>query len=325
MRSHRVIVLKFGGSVLRTPADVTQVVHEIYRWLRLGWRIVAVVSAFEGDTDSLLQEALSYGNVTGSRGAAMLAATGELRSAAHLSLALERTGLGHELLDSAAIGLRTDNGSPDASPTELSSNRLLAALNRQPIVVIPGFVGRDRFGRVTLLGRGGSDCTALFVAGVLGSRCRLVKDVAGLYEWDPQAAGPRPKLFRRLSWDHALKLDGTIVQHKAIRAAVQRRQSFEVGSLQDRRHTCVGDFEPQFVGNGSPLRRLRVGMIGAGTVGRGLLRLLSEVPEKFEVAGVAVQTCASTTTWIRACWSIRWTTCYVGSSIHWSTFPEQHT
>ena len=68
-------------------------------------------------------------------------------------------------------------------------------------------------------------------ASQLGARCRLVKDVAGLYERDPASPGPTPRRYRTLSWGDALALDGRIVQHKAVRFAQRERLAFEVGAF----------------------------------------------------------------------------------------------
>ncbi|MFG0259501.1 MAG: hypothetical protein ACF8LK_04030, partial [Phycisphaerales bacterium JB041] len=94
--------------------------------------------------------------------------------------------------------------------------------------------------------RGGSDLTALFLAQRLGASCRLVKDVDGLYEWDPSLPGARPRRFATLTWDEALALDGTIVQHKAVRWARQHGLPFEVGSLAATEVSRVGDFVVAF-------------------------------------------------------------------------------
>ena len=77
-------------------------------------------------------------------------------------------------------------GTTDPEPVEINRREIFRALEEQPVVVLSGFVGCDSEGRTSLLGRGGSDLTALFVAHRLGAdTCRLIKDVDGLYEWDP--------------------------------------------------------------------------------------------------------------------------------------------
>ncbi len=242
----RTTILKFGGSVLRDELHIRAAAEEVFRVVERGSRVVAVVSALDGTTDVLLEKARAYASKPHDFATALLLATGELTSAALLGLALDALGVRVETLDAAAVGLGTTGDPLDASPTSLDTEAVSAALSRARVVVVPGFVGRDEHGRTTVLGRGGSDLTALFFALHLGGACRLVKDVDGLYEWDPAAAGARPRRFATLSWGGALSLDGTIVQHKAVRMAREHRLGFEVGCLGGSGVTRVGDLEPSF-------------------------------------------------------------------------------
>ncbi|MEM1424141.1 MAG: homoserine dehydrogenase, partial [Planctomycetota bacterium] len=108
------------------------------------------------------------------------------------------------------------------------------------VVVFPGFVALDRRGRAVTLGRGGSDLTALFLAHALGAaRCRLVKDVDGLYNADPRTV-PGARRLERVGYDGALATDGSIVQHKAVRFAEARGVAFELGDLGARSPTMIG-------------------------------------------------------------------------------------
>lgn len=302
-----VVVLKFGGSVLRDEGDVSRAVHEIYRWVRRGERVVAVVSALEGTTDALIERARAYADSPESLHAgayATLLATGEQTSAALLGLALDRAGVPVEVLDAASISLRTSGTVTDAFPESIDATKILATLTRVPVVVLPGFIGRDREGRTTLLGRGGSDLTALFVAerlrdaGAAGTRCRLVKDVDGLYEFDPAKAseGQRPGRYTSVHWDGALTLDGGIVQHKAVRYAKERGLEFEVGAALRDDATVVGDLEtalasvgPGVGAHGGTRAPVRVVLLGCGTVGLGVYTRLRSLSEKFEVVAVAVR------------------------------------
>jgi homoserine dehydrogenase len=284
-------VLKFGGSVLAREHDLASAVHEIYRWVRAGQRVVAVVSALGKTTDKLLAQAHQYGSAPEPAALASLVATGELSSAALLGLALDRAGLPAEVLDAARISLRTSGPILDSEPVSVDIGAVLNALDRASVVVVPGFLGRDDAGRTTLLGRGGSDFTALFLAHALGAgRCRLVKDVKGLYERDPARPGPLARIFRSLSWDDALRLDGRIVQHKAVRWAKDRQLEFEVAALNGTEASSVGPFNVRLgpAENETP-PPLRIGLLGLGTVGGGVWRALSAHPEQFEITKVGVR------------------------------------
>lgn len=292
MRRERVIVLKFGGSVLRREDDLHHAAQECYRWLRGGWRIIAVVSALEGRTADLLASARSFADPPHESATAALAATGEATTAALLTLALDRAGIPAETLDPGAIGLLTEGPALDAGPVALDERAVRSALDRSPVLVVPGFIGRDAHGRTTLLGRGGSDLTALFIAQRLNARCRLVKDVDGLYERDPAQPGPAPRLFDRLHWDDALALDGSIVQHKGVRFARAHALPFEVGALQRSDATLIGPHRVAFSAQDVSPPPLRVTLLGLGTVGLGVYESLSAQPERFEIVRALVRDAA---------------------------------
>src|SRR5438445_8221827 len=116
MRQCPLIVLKFGSSVLRTESDLPRVVHEIYRWVRDGYRVLAVVSAFESKTNQLFEQARRYSDNPDEASVAALVATGEATSAALLSVVLDRAGLHSILLDSDRVGLCTRGPLLDADP-----------------------------------------------------------------------------------------------------------------------------------------------------------------------------------------------------------------
>ena len=159
-----VMVLKFGGSVLRAERDAGVAVHEIYRWIRNGWRVIAVVSAFEGETDALLARAraIAAGGPTdptaGGIGCvseaacvatAALVATGEQQSAAVLGLELDRAGLPCEVLDAASLGLRTEGPTLDSVPIELDAPPCRCSRSRPGCQALAS--GGVIRGRITLL------------------------------------------------------------------------------------------------------------------------------------------------------------------------------
>ena len=124
------IILKLGGSILTGEADIAAAVHEIYRWVRRGHKVIAVVSALHGATDRLLARAHRYGDTPSESAVASLVATGELTSASHIGLALGRSGIPAEVLDAAAIGLRSQGPRLDSTPTDVSLPSIHAALTR---------------------------------------------------------------------------------------------------------------------------------------------------------------------------------------------------
>jgi len=270
--------------VLRSEADLPEVVAEIEACLEAGSRVVAVVSAIGSGTEALLARAGKLGCLpaaalkaawsrpvtpaaasfaAGEAALAALLATGEATSAALLGLALDLAGLPSTVLDAGRVGPLTRGPQLDAEPCALDARAILRALDARPVAVLPGFAGRDDDGNFSLLGRGGSDLSALFVARELGaSVCRLLKDVDGIYEHDPAQAGPRPRRFATLSWEHALQLDERVVQRKAIQFAYRHRMPFEAGRFADRA-TLIGAPESRFATRGAR-SATRVGQAGAG-------------------------------------------------------------
>lgn len=226
-------VLKFGSSVLPDEESLGVAVKEIQHWVHRGHRVVAVVSALGGTTDELLDRARRYGGARGvpdEASTAALLATGELTTVALLGLALTHARTPAGVLDSAAIGLSTVGPLLDARASDLDRAAVHKALASRPVLVIPGFLGRDELARTTLLGRGGSDLTALFLAGELhADQCVLVKDVDGLYDSDP-AVSSRAKRYLRANYEDVLRLAEGIVQHKAVRYARERRVQFTVAA-----------------------------------------------------------------------------------------------
>jgi homoserine dehydrogenase len=283
-----IVVLKFGSSVLRSPADLPVAVDEIYRHVRAGRRVIAVVSAFAGVTDSLIERAHGVGGHADPYAFASLVGSGEIESAAMLALSLAQHGVPARLLPPEQFSLRAHGDPLDAEPHAFDEALLQDMLSQVPAVVVPGFVAHDERNRTVLLGRGGSDFTALFLAGRLGADCILVKDVDGLYERDPAAPGPAPRRFTQVTWDDALRVAGRLVQPKTIRFAHLHRQSFSV--------TCAGAAQATIVGPGpsrleSTVRTtpLRVVLLGLGTVGRGVYERLAAQPDRFEVVRAVVR------------------------------------
>ncbi|MCE5268331.1 MAG: homoserine dehydrogenase [Planctomycetaceae bacterium] len=292
-RESPLIVLKFGGSILTNESTLRLAVHEIYRWRRQGYRVLAVVSAMAGVTDELLGRCHRLAARPSAASVAALVSTGEAQSAAMLGLHLDRAGVPAAVLTPAAFGLKAEGSALDASPTSLSASPLLEMLDQLGVVVVPGFVATHEDGRPCLLGRGGSDLTALFLAHRLGAdRCRLVKDVDGLYERDPAAAGPRPQRFSAATWNDALATDGSIVQHKAVRFATKHRIEFELGRLNGARPTRIGRGPASLERSAPAQRRLRTVLLGCGTVGGGVCELLGQLQPFVELVRVAAKNVA---------------------------------
>jgi homoserine dehydrogenase len=203
--------------------------------------VIAVVSAFGDTTDQLMQRAENICSDPEHSALATLLATGEAASSALLVLALADAGIPARVLDPAQASLRTAGPRLDADLVSIDARRLLAE-SRYSVVVLPGFVGRDETGGTTLLGRGGSDLTALFLAQRLNGHCVLLKDVDGLYTSDPNSPSSHASRFSRVSYKTAARVGGSVVQVKAVHFAESKQQSFTITSIGSNTGTEVGPF-----------------------------------------------------------------------------------
>lgn len=282
----KITVLKFGSSVLRSEADLPRTIHEIYRHWRKGEQVLVVVSALGSTTDDLERRANNLCGEPHTSSLAALLATGEATSAALLGLAIHRAGIPVKVLSPEQVGLRTTGAALEAEPISVNVERLRKELENS-IVVTSGFVGVGNEGDLTLLGRGGSDYTALFLAQKLGARCLLIKDVDGLYESNPKDTGFRPRRFNRVNWRTAKTIGGGVVQAKALRFAEKHRFSFSVTACGSNVKTKIYGGTDELAFPKTKNAPLRVALLGCGTVGSGVYQRLADLPEFFEVVGVA--------------------------------------
>lgn len=282
-----VVVMKFGSSVLVSPADAPKVASDIYAEVRKGHRVVAVVSAFAGETDKLLSEARSLGLVHDNSILPSYVVQGEERAAAMVALACDRVGLDAATVTVRELGLFAEGDSEHARPVGLDPSALEAALARHEVVVAPGYGALSPDGKVVLLGRGGSDLSALFIAAQLGlDSVQLVKDVDGLYDRDPNQ-DIDARRYDQASWSEAKALGGGLVQPDALDIAEARRVNVVVRNYLDGHRTVIGDRSapPRLA---APQRPLRVAVAGCGVVGGGALARLLEDP-RVDVVGVLVR------------------------------------
>ena len=285
-----IVVLKFGSSVLRSVDDLPAAVHEIYRWYRDGSRILAVVSAMGDITERLLAQARQLAPTPDAQATAELLATGERASAALLGIALERVGIPARVVDPREIGLMVSGSPLDSEPKSVDSSRIHSMFEEHPVLVLPGFFGHTEGGRLHLLGRGGSDLSAVFVAAALRARrCRLLKDVDGVYESDPAVPGSRPRRFSALAYEDALRVAGPLIQPKAVSYLAASGTAAEVAALA-LPHESVVHSRPTVLADPFPeIPAKRVLILGLGTVGFGVYQRLRAMPQWFTPLGALVR------------------------------------
>ncbi|MGZ8350018.1 MAG: amino acid kinase family protein, partial [Allosphingosinicella sp.] len=284
----RLCVLKFGSSVLEGEDDFRTAAQEVYRHVRDGEKIVAVVSALAGETDFLLDQAGRVGGDAPPALVARVARVGELRSAALMALALCRMGVRACAMDPDEMKLVAEGDPLDSNLSGLDAAAVMARFDDHDVVVVPGFTaGHAEYGVVTL-GRGGTDLTAVFFAARLGSkRVRLLKDVDGVYAEDP-AKNPRAERYGAMDYDQAAQASSGLIQPKAIRAAQAGNIVVEIAAIGHHEATLIADVSAR---KEVPVKwqPMRVALLGCGSVGAGVLSYLAQRPDLFRVNPVLVR------------------------------------
>lgn len=283
------LVLNFGHSVLSSLSDYTEAASEIYRHYRTGRNIVAVTSAQGDQTDVLLAEARRIGPEGDARNLPELLQLGERRSAALLALALERIGAPAFVRQARDLGLTAKGDPMNAELTGLNTGQLMQDLKDHDIVVMPGYVAIGEKDRAVLLGQGGADLTALYVADQLGAPALLLKDVDGVYNRDPRESGSDPaQRYDRVSYADVRRKAAPLIASRALDYAESVGQRFRIGAPGAAASTQVGDVS-DMPGDARQTRKLRIAMMGLGIVGGGIWRRVEELTDRFEIVRVMVR------------------------------------
>lgn len=284
-----IVVLKFGSSVLENHDSLPAAVLEIYREIRRGRRVVAVVSAFGNRTDELLASARQLFDEPDPASLARLLETGEAEAAATLGLALDQAGVPARILDAGQIALKTSEEILDAEPHEFDVVRVRQELLAVPVIVVPGFSGKLKNGAPALLGRGGSDLTALFLAhGLRAAECRLLKDVNGLLKVRDDGSLDYGTRYATASYDECLRVGGPLIQPKAVEFAARHGLSFRIARCGSGGGTFAGPVESSFESVDPAPTPTTVVLGGLGTVGLGVFRWLQSLKTDFRVVGILV-------------------------------------
>jgi homoserine dehydrogenase len=288
--SDSTVVLKFGSSVLADESALPAVILEIYREIRRGRRVMGVVSAFGSTTDELIKHTKERFERPDPACLARLLETGEAVAAATLGLALDQAGVPARIFDPGQLKMRTRGGFLDAEPYTINPDIVQEALREVPVVIVPGFSGRREDGAPALLGRGGSDLTALFLAREIDAEeCRLLKDVDGLLKVHPDGTLDFGTRYAAAHYDDCLQVGGPLIQPKAVEFAARNRMHFTICRCGSSGGTLAGPVTTRFEKVEPVAHRTRVGLAGLGTVGLGVFRWLAGLPEEIEVVGILVK------------------------------------
>ena len=200
------IVQKYGGTSVGDCQRIQNVAKRVVESKKRGNSLVVVVSAMSGETDKLLGYTKFFSRLPKEREVDMVLSAGERITSALLAIALEEMGYKAISLSGRGAGIVTDEFHTKARIEEVDTAQLNELLAKDYIVVVAGFQGITRNGEVTTLGRGGSDLSAVALAGALqADLCEIYTDVDGVYTTDPRIE-PKAKKIDKISYDEMLEL-----------------------------------------------------------------------------------------------------------------------
>jgi aspartate kinase len=229
----RLIVQKYGGTSVGSSERIRNVARQILETQQAGCRVVAVISAMAGVTDDLIKLARETAPQPEERELDVLLATGEQAAIALTAMAINALGGKAISLTGAEAGILTDRAHTRAKIANITPRQIHALLAEDYIVVVAGFQGQNADGETTTLGRGGSDLTAIALAGALNAdACQIFTDVDGVFTCDPRVVSEAQKLDE-VSYDELLEMAGAgskVMQSRAVEFAKKFGVEFEVRS-----------------------------------------------------------------------------------------------
>ena len=189
------IVQKFGGTSVGSVENIQKVAKHIIEAKDDGNQVLVVVSAMAGETNRLVDLAQQIDSVPNARELDVLLSAGEQISMALLAMTLNKLGYAARSLTGGQAKIVTDERHNNATIEDIDTQGIRTLLDQEQIVIVAGFQGVNRSGDITTLGRGGSDTTAVTLAGYLGAReCQIFTDVDGIYTCDPKIVHQAKKL-----------------------------------------------------------------------------------------------------------------------------------
>lgn len=202
----RLIVIKFGGTSLATPARMRRAAQRVRAHTLAGQRVIAVVSAVGGTTDRILARLRAVGATDGHREYDRALATGEDLAAALLAGALESIGVRARSLRGGEAGISAGGEFGAGTLETLDATSIRALLAQGIVPVVAGFQAVRPDGETVTIGRNGSDATAVFLAGLLrADACHIVTDVAAVCDSDPRS-NPHARSLPQLSFSALRRL-----------------------------------------------------------------------------------------------------------------------
>ena len=226
------LVMKFGGTSVGTIDRIRNVARHVEREVKAGHQVAVVVSAMAGATDQLIGWTREAATLSDAREYDSVVASGEQITSGLLAIALQDMGIPARSWQGWQIPVKTDGVHGAARIQDIDATELTKRLEQGQVAVIAGFqgIGPDR--RITTLGRGGSDTSAVAVAAAIGARCDIYTDVDGVYTTDPRIEAKARKVAR-ITYEEMLEmasLGAKVLQSRSVELALVYRVPLQVRS-----------------------------------------------------------------------------------------------
>jgi aspartate kinase len=241
------IVMKFGGTSVADLDRIRNVARRVQREVEAGHQVAVVVSAMSGTTNQLVSWCQSLSPLHDAREYDVVLATGEQITTGLLAIALQDLGVEARSWAGWQVPIQTDGAHGKARIASIDGAELIRRMGLGQVAVVAGFQGLGPDYRITTLGRGGSDTSAVALAAALGAdRCDIYTDVDGVYTTDPRIVAKARKLSR-ISYEEMLELASVgakVLQTRSVELAMKEKVRVQVlSSFEDRPGTLVVDEE----------------------------------------------------------------------------------
>jgi aspartate kinase len=229
------LVMKFGGTSVADVDRIRNVARHVEREVKAGHQVAVVVSAMAGQTDRLASWCREAATVHDAREYDAIVASGEQVTSGLLAIVLQDMGIPARSWHGWQVPIRTDGVHGAARIAAIDAGEIRKRMEQGQVAVVAGFQGVGPDNRVTTLGRGGSDTSAVALAAALESACDIYTDVDGVYTADPRIVTQARKLDR-ISYEEMLEqasLGAKVLQTRSVELAMvykvplQVRSSFE--------------------------------------------------------------------------------------------------
>jgi aspartate kinase len=241
-----ILVMKFGGTSVADTDRIRNVARHVKREVNAGHQVAVVVSAMAGHTNQLVDWVRQASAQYDAQEYDMVVASGEQITSGLLAIVLKSMGISARSWLGWQIPIKTDASHSKARIADIPGNGLKERMATGEVAVIAGFQGVTPDGRITTLGRGGSDTSAVAVAAAIGAhRCDIYTDVDGVYTTDPRIV-PKARRLERISYEEMLEmasLGAKVLQTRSVELAMVHRVPVQVRSSFDAPDACpaLGD------------------------------------------------------------------------------------